>query len=1159
MDTLVLLVLLGLLTVVGAVVTTLLIVRRRRTDDVQPSTPHAEPGTADATAREARGARRGKRMARFRTYLRSLSRRQALVLALIVGLIIVSGGYLLVQDRLVSRADRFIVVVAPFDDGGDGTTGASVASELVRVLQGAGQRAIVARVARQRPTDPVEALALAVDAEADLLIWGQVEAGSLLDQAALRPFLIYTPTGIYGPNAWDGYLSRFTLPRSYILTTEAINGQAVLAPLVVALYDYAMGEPERALTRLDQLQKDYPALETPLIYALRGNIFWARGLADEAASQYRQALALPGHEQALLANNLGAILFDGGNPEALAAYAEAVRQLDGRDLGELRVNLALLAFREQRPADAVVELEQARNLLPDSAPLLLELTTGYRETGQLQAAATALEEAEDRMRQDTRLVPTPLRVMFNYRHEARVYEAQALLALARQLESRGALIWELEIAPVQPVRALQQILTKLQRAVEASEAESIQWRRYAVTEAAAFPGTGLLASAQAVGSERNRDRQRYYYALVHGEIERTTLNERVGFLAALFGTGASRSTSLAVLDELDQRHPNIPAVVNALGRMYRLQGQQGRADERYAQAIQLASQQPEGYFGRGMVAFERGEEDTAANFFHEALVRNRAFFPSHVALAQLAEARGDWATALTHYAALQELRPGSLTTISYARLLRLSGPDSWAKAEAELLGLSTTNAMAAIELARLYNDAGHPERARDIYRDALRLERRNSTAAFELGETLMQLGDYTGAEQALRDALRFDSTNLDARLVLADLYHGPLNDPARADREYEAILEQGLRDPEALERIGDAFMAHGTYDQAITAYREALAAQPGVAQVHFKLGKAYAARGRLVAAIGEQERVLELTAGSPDSALGELRVQAMIALGDLHRRSNNLSLASEFYTQASRLDPNRVNAQLGLGLIAVAQDNWGFAQSYFEAAAALPDGPTDAHAQFWMGESLLRRGDFYGAAERYNRALALDPGFAEAYLGLAQTRHAQGESSLALEIVNQGLAQRPAYAEALLFKGKLLQEQQRHKEAMNAYNQSIAANNTIAETFYRRGVLALQQNDEEQALSDLNRAIQLEANFPDAAYWLGRAYYAQGRYAAAANAFDQALTYRPDFVEAMFYRGLVAEAMGNTAEAIRAYRTVIQLDASSDFAARARVQLDRLT
>ena len=1094
--------------------------------------------------------------------LRQRSPRLKLIIVLVCGAVIglVSLAVLLNEWRTARTPTRFVVIVAPFADGSSGQAGASVAAELTRLLSEQLWGEATVAIADRRPADADEALALAQREGADLLIWGDLEPGALLDSPSLRPRLVYTPSGPYAPNAWISYQSRFAMPHHFTLAREPINGQAVVVPLILALVHYTAGEADQAESQLSRLLDYYPALSGTLPHVLRGNIYWARGFYPEAAAEYRRALTEPGDDPALLMNNLAAILREGNDPSVLEALADAVRLLDGRDLGELRANLGALALRDRRYAAAAVELEQARNLLPASTTLLLDLATAYRETGRLDDARTALAAAEAVLPQDEQLVPSKFRTLTRQRLQAHLREQQALLDLALQLRAEGPIVWELEVALPQSTTQIRPIRDQLQSAIELSDQVIKHWRGIAASDGARLPTTELLASGQAERIELQRDRQRYYLALVTVELERKELRRNdQGFLGSLFTTGPDEPVSISLLNDLAVRQPTTIAILTALGHAALNSDQLDLAEEQYARVVNLVPQLPEGFFGQGRVAASRGDLSRAIELYNRALERDTSFFPARVMLARLAEERGDWASAIVQRRALLTIRPGPPSLIALAQDLRESGPDGWSEAEQLLLPLRTTSADAAIELARLYNDADRGDVAVSVYRDAVALDARSAIASFELGETLARQDDYLGAEEALREALRRDPTHLDARLALAELYQGPLGDLERAEREFQTALQQGVDDPAWLERIGDAALANGNAEQARSIYTRALEQRPDSATLYHKIGLAQAARNQLDTAAETQLRAIELAATMENPAGQDLRAAALVSLGDVRRLQGRTDEASSAYSEALQLDSTRVEAQIGMGLLAVGASNWAVAHGYFATAAAMPKGVANPEAQFWLAESLLRREDFAEATIFYERALELRPTFPEVYLGMAQIDQARRNLDAALHHVELALKQRPTYAEAFLLKGKLLQEQGRTSEALVAYDRSIAANGRIAESHYRRGVLHIQSGDYDLAIRDLNRATTLQANFPEATYWLGRAYYAQGRLEAALRAFRQAISYNANYAEAILYTGLVAEDLGYTAEAITAYQTVIQIDAQSEQAKRARLQLERLT
>lgn len=1087
------------------------------------------------------------------------------VLAFLGLAVLLSIAMLLLPRFFPYRPDeQFAVVIAPFADSSDGQGGRLVAAELVRMLRERTNGQMVIEEAQSAPRSEAEALDMAINQKADVLIWGEVQPGGLPNTPTLLPRLIYTPQGAYAPDAWMGYRGRFQLPPSYTLSDEPINGEVVLPDLLIALANLSAGQFDESFEQLGVLLEQYP-LNATLPRVLRANVLWARGDYEQAAGEYRRALAQPNSAQALLANNLGAILLDAGDINgATTALGETVQLLGGNDMGELRFNLGLLFLQQDRPANAVTELEQARNLLPANTALLLALADAYRENGQHGTAATTLRTAEQQLGAERVTVPAAMRSMVEQHLRAALAEQQGALALAEAVQARGPLNWELEVTPLQEPGTFSRASNALRQAITTSEALISAWRSRSAAEAAGV-GTGLVAIGQTQQAEYNLNRQRYYLALALIEEGRSTLdrapNPLAGIMDALFGTGTPLSESQTILNTLLILEPANVNYLIANGRALRLRGENDRANQTYDRLLSLDPNQPTGYYGKALLALNTGDRAAARQLLLQAIERDTAFFPARLTLAQIAEQDGDWPTALDNLHAVAQTYPNhAASRVALAAALRRSGASGYAEAEAELQPLVNAGFVPAmIELGQLYQDTGKLDAAAQTLEQARRADARSSVAAFELGQVRLALGDAPAAERQFRDAISNDRSNVAAYLALADLYQNQLNNPSAATDQYQRVLAINDLNANQLGQIGSGLLANGQARPAADAFNRAISQLPDDPRLYHELAQAYLALNNLDGASNAEQRVLELTANLNTTEAQQLRVDALIGLGDVERLRQRFPQAIDRYNQALGLDPNRIAAVIGLGQVAVGQDQWGVALGHFERAANLPGGAENADAQFWLAEALLRQPSPQRASEIYMQALNLRPNFPEAWLGLAQARYTLAGNSAAAETVDEALKLRPRYAEALLFKGKLLQEQGRLNEARDAYNTSIAINGRLPETFYRRALIAMQELDYDRAVGDLRRVTELQPNFAEAYYWLGRAYFAQERMTQALDSFQRAIALQGgSYTEARLYQGLVEEAMGRLQDATTSFQTVIQSDPLSDWANRARLELEQL-
>jgi tetratricopeptide (TPR) repeat protein len=550
----------------------------------------------------------------------------------------------------------------------------------------------------------------------------------------------------------------------------------------------------------------------------------------------------------------------------------------------------------------------------------------------------------------------------------------------------------------------------------------------------------------------------------------------------------------------------------------------------------------------------------------QALEQNSRFFPARIQLIQFAEQDGDWGTALLHLRTLAEHYPGPNAQLAIATALRRSGSVGLHEAEQLLQQLvadettpDPTRVDALVELGRLYRAENQLERAIQVLEQARSIDSSAPTAALELGRILVQQGEFERAEDLLLVTVNNSTGSMQAqaRLEVAELYSGPLDRPDEAIHHYEQIAQSDTQNPAILVDAGTSLLDNDHAAVAVTALSSAdTLQQSSDAATARHLARAHLEMGNLEQATAAAQRVLDLTANTDDTST---RAAALVVLGDVQRRTGDFASAANQYNQALSLDPQQVQAAIGLGLIAVAQDNWGVALGQFQRAASFPNGQNDPLAQFWYAEALLRQGNPREAMERYTQALTLRPEFPEALLGMAQAQNALGDTEAAQETVAEALQQNPDYAEALIFQGRLHHEQRQLDEALESYNRALRANDQLGGAHYHRGLIYIEQGAYERAQNDLQRTVELEPNNAEAYYWLGRANLVLNRNPQALAAFQRAVELRGgNYDEARFYQGLAETALDRYDEARTSFQTVVQTASDNEWIARARSELEQI-
>jgi tetratricopeptide (TPR) repeat protein len=213
---------------------------------------------------------------------------------------------------------------------------------------------------------------------------------------------------------------------------------------------------------------------------------------------------------------------------------------------------------------------------------------------------------------------------------------------------------------------------------------------------------------------------------------------------------------------------------------------------------------------------------------------------------------------------------------------------------------------------------------------------------------------------------------------------------------------------------------------------------------------------------------------------------------------------------------------------------------------AIQGRPDYVYAYFLRGIVRDQLQDHPGALADYNRTVALNPKYAEAYnnLGALQENHFRNYPQ-ALQEYSRAIEVKPNYAEAYNNRGALKTERFKdYPGALADYNRAIALNPNYHETYYNRGVLRNRYlQDYPGALADYDQAISLNTNDPDAYNNRGLLHRDYKKdYPKALADFDRAIEIAPSYANAYANRGAMKyNNLGDKPGAIADLRTAAKL------------------
>jgi tetratricopeptide (TPR) repeat protein len=287
-------------------------------------------------------------------------------------------------------------------------------------------------------------------------------------------------------------------------------------------------------------------------------------------------------------------------------------------------------------------------------------------------------------------------------------------------------------------------------------------------------------------------------------------------------------------------------------------------------------------------------------------------------------------------------------------------------------------------------------------------------------------------------------------------------DQAIADLNRALALDE--QNGAALTRRGEAYLAKGVLDRAIADFNAALAIDKNNAQAKKGLEDA-------------QERTAKIAA--PETAPGprpSAPAQAATAAPVLPKSiRDQIDVDPKLKSEVEQLQATR-----------------DFKRALEAVDGALAQQQNHAGLHNLKGTVLLGSGDANGAAAEFERAVTLQPQFADAH------RNRISVKLVLLRRLPEALAHSddfirafPDSALAYTLKGEVLMQQKKLPEARTEIETAIVKDAKYSPAWTDHGQIYLLEKDYGKAVADFTRAIELNAK-SDAAYGLrGKAYLAQ--------------------------------------------------------------------
>ncbi|MGB7857881.1 MAG: tetratricopeptide repeat protein [Pseudolabrys sp.] len=253
----------------------------------------------------------------------------------------------------------------------------------------------------------------------------------------------------------------------------------------------------------------------------------------------------------------------------------------------------------------------------------------------------------------------------------------------------------------------------------------------------------------------------------------------------------------------------------------------------------------------------------------------------------------------------------------------------------------------------------------------------------------------------------------------------------------------------------------------------------------------------------------------------------------------DLASAEKSYRTVLRVAPRNFDANYLLGVLLLETGQFAGAEKQLHRAVKIKPVPKAFNDH---GNALLELDRAAQALKSYNRAIAIDPNFAEALnnRGNALARLHQFEE--AVTSFDKAISINPDYARAYYNRGNSLRALKKLNEALASYDRAIAIEPKYIEAHNNRGNTLLDLRQLEEALAAFDKVVSLDPLFAEAHANRARVLIELRHDIEALEACARALALKGNLPEGWIARGEAMRYLRRFAESLSAYAQVINLN-----------------
>jgi len=466
-----------------------------------------------------------------------------------------------------------------------------------------------------------------------------------------------------------------------------------------------------------------------------------------------------------------------------------------------------------------------------------------------------------------------------------------------------------------------------------------------------------------------------------------------------------------------------------------------------------------------------------------------------------------------------------------------------------------------VSRAAIQQQSGSAKEAEASFRQALTLDPKSVSAHLAFGNFLLATGRLAEAEQEIKQSVTLDPKNAMANRLLASLYLGT----GRRNLAEQPLKVVAATSPAPAPKfeLADYYVSAGRDEEAkkllttLASGQDTFARAEGMlAALDYQRGRtkeAHARVDKLLARVPKESMVLEMKARWLTSeqkleqalevakaavAADSRSALAHYTLGVVHSLRGNTSDAAAAYTEALRLNPRFVSAQIQLARVNLLRgDRDGALRNAQEATQTAP-GNVDARVA--LARSYLQRNDLQNAEIEVKKLLEQWPNVADVHSVNGTLLAVRNKNAEARAAFIRALELMPSHLDAFGGLVALDLKEKRFGDAIARVDQAIASSPNRAELLALGGTVYDQAGQKDKAEQAMRRAIEADPKSSGGYTMLGQFYLKQNRLDDARAQFETLVKQDPaGAVGARTMIGMIFEQQGKREEARAAYQAAV--------------------